>query len=83
MVISHDLCQDLGVSPEELKKRRTEDAKLDHWLVEYENVDQRTVNAEEANPVLVSDEELRAMKEERLVIKDKIMQQLQGSAAGD
>lgn len=83
MVISHDLCQDLGISPEELKKRRAEDPKLDHWLVEYENVDKRTVNAEVTNSVIVSDEELRALKEERLVIKDKIMQQLQDPEAED
>lgn len=76
MVASHDLCQDLGISPEDMDKHRARNPKLDSLVIEYDNIDQRTINAEVQNPGVVSDEEIRGLKEERRVIKDRIMQQL-------
>lgn len=76
MVASHDLCQDLGISPEDFSQRRTKNPKLDKLVGEYDEIDQRTVDAEVKNPNTVPDSELNALKEQRLVIKDRIMQQL-------
>lgn len=83
MVASHDLCQDLGVSPEELDKHRATNPTLDKLVADYQDVDQRTVNAEVQSPSLVSDDEIRGLKEQRRVIKDRIMQQLKYPEAGD
>jgi uncharacterized protein YdcH (DUF465 family) len=83
MVASHDLCQDLGISREDFSQRRASNAKLDKLADEYDAIDQRTVDAEVKNPNTVPDSELNALKEERLLIKDKIKQQLIQPAAKD
>ncbi len=83
MVASHDLCQDLGISTEELDQRRAQNAELDRLVIKYDNIDQRTINAEVQSPGVVGDDEVRSLKEQRLEIKDKIMQQLEDPGAGD
>lgn len=81
MVAAHDLCQDLGITQDELNQHRKDDPKLDKLVGDYENVDKRTVDAEQTNAAIISDEELVALKEERLKIKDQITQRLQDSQA--
>mgnify|MGYP003635866555 CR=1 FL=1 len=70
MVAAHDLCQDLGITQDDLSQHRKNDPKLNKLVADYEDVDKRTV-----------DEELVALKEERLKIKDQITQRLQDSQA--
>ena len=81
MVAAHDLCQDLGITQDELNQHRKDDPKLDKLVADYENVDKRTVDAEQTNAAIISDEELLALKEGRLKIKDQITQRVQNSQA--
>lgn len=81
MVAAHDLCQDLGITQEELSQHRKNDSTLDKLVADYDNVDKRTVDAEQTNAAIISDEELLALKEERLKIKDQITQRVQNSRA--
>lgn len=76
MAAAHDLAQDLEISHEELHQMRKDDPKLDDLVADYESVDKRTVDAETTNSVIIPDEELTAMKEERLKIKDEIMRRV-------
>ncbi|WP_339845847.1 DUF465 domain-containing protein [uncultured Halopseudomonas sp.] len=81
MVAAHDLCQDLGITQDDLSQHRKNDPKLNKLVADYEDVDKRTVDAEQTNAAIISDEELVALKEERLKIKDQITQRLQDSQA--
>ena len=64
-------------------QRRKDDPRLDELVAEYENLDRRIVDAEETTSTFISDEEMIAMKSERLDLKDQIMQRVQSSEAGN
>jgi uncharacterized protein YdcH (DUF465 family) len=74
MPVKHDLYADLGITKEELGKRRGGDAKLNALVDQYNELDAQIVSIEEKGDA--SDEELRTLKEKRLLAKDKIARQL-------
>ena len=69
MPVKHDLYEDLGVSKEDVHKRRAEDKRLDSLLTQYDDADANVLKAEKAS---ASDEEVENLKKKRLLIKDKI-----------
>lgn len=73
MPVKHDLYQDLGLSKEDVHKRRAKDNRLDSLLTQYDDADAKVLNAEKAS---ASDEEVENLKKKRLLIKDKIAQRL-------
>jgi uncharacterized protein YdcH (DUF465 family) len=76
MPVSHDLYQDLGCKKEEIEQKRSEDPKLDSLLNKYFAVDKEVVEAEDANSL--SDDDLKKLKEKRLVAKEQIVAKLNG-----
>jgi uncharacterized protein YdcH (DUF465 family) len=74
MPVKHDLYADLGVTKEELGKRRGGDAKLNALVDQYDDLDAQIVGIEDKGDA--SDDELRTLKEKRLLAKDKIARQL-------
>lgn len=74
MPVKHDLYADLGITKEELGKRRGGDAKLNALVDQYDELDAQIVGIEEKGDA--SDDELRTLKEKRLLAKDKIARQL-------
>jgi uncharacterized protein len=76
MPVKHDLYADLSITKDELTKRRSQDAKLDHLVGQYNAIDADIVKAEAGSSGDVSDDQLRKLKEKRLLAKDKIVQQL-------
>lgn len=74
MPVKHDLYADLGITKEELGKRRGGDAKLNALVDQYDELDAQIVGVEEKGDA--SDDELRTLKEKRLLAKDKIARQL-------
>jgi uncharacterized protein YdcH (DUF465 family) len=74
MPVKHDLYADLGITKEELGKRRGGDAKLNALVDQYNELDAQIVSIEEKGDA--SDDELRTLKEKRLLAKDKIARQL-------
>lgn len=74
MPVKHDLYADLGVTKEELGKRRGGDAKLNALVDQYDELDAQIVGIEDKGDA--SDDELRTLKEKRLLSKDKIARQL-------
>ncbi len=77
MPVKHDLFADLGITKEELSKRRSKDAKLNQLVEKYDALDADVVKAEEGSAGDVSDDQLKKLKEKRLLAKDKIVQQLE------
>ncbi|MDR6917236.1 uncharacterized protein YdcH (DUF465 family) [Pseudomonas sp. 3296] len=77
MPVNHDLYQDLKVSKEEIQQRRTKDPLLDSLINKYSQADAEVVKAETAKSDAPSDDQLKKLKEHRLLVKDKIVQQLQ------
>ena len=77
MPVPHNLYQDLHCSKEDIQQRRTKDPLLDSLLNKYQQVDADVVKAETAQSDAPSDEALKKLKEKRLQVKDKIVQQLQ------
>ena len=73
MPVKHDLYQDLGLSKEDVHKRRAQDNRLDSLLTQYDDADAKVLKAEKAS---ASDEEVENLKKKRLSIKDKIAQRL-------
>ncbi|CRL52314.1 MULTISPECIES: DUF465 domain-containing protein [Pseudomonas] len=80
MPVNHDLYQDLKVSKEEIQQRRTKDPLLDSLINKYSQADAEVVKAETAKSDAPSDDQLKKLKEHRLLVKDKIVQQLQASS---
>ncbi|HEX8590355.1 YdcH family protein [Pseudomonas sp.] len=78
MPVKHDLYADLSITKEELAKRKSGDAKLNALVEQYDELDAHIVSVEEAGDL--SDDELKTLKEKRLLAKDSIAQQL--NAAG-
>ncbi|CAH0126877.1 DUF465 domain-containing protein [Pseudomonas carnis] len=73
MPVKHDLYQDLGLSKEDVHKRRAQDNRLDSLLTQYDDADAKVLKAEKAS---ASDEEVENLKKKRLLIKDEIAQRL-------
>ncbi|WLG64737.1 DUF465 domain-containing protein [Pseudomonas sp. FP1762] len=78
MPVSHDLYQDLGCKKEEIEQKRSEDAKLDSLLNKYFEVDAEVVEAENAQSDAPTDDELKKLKEKRVIVKEQIVAQLAG-----
>ena len=74
MPVPHDLYQDLKRSKEEIQQKRTKDPLLDSLLNKYSLADAEVVKAEEAKS---SDDAVKKLKETRLMVKDKIVKQLE------
>ena len=77
MPVPHDLYQDLKLSKEDVQQKRTNDPLLDSLINKYVQADADVVNAETAKSDAPSDDALKKLKERRLQVKDKIVQQLQ------
>ncbi|MFG6203215.1 hypothetical protein [Pseudomonas retamae] len=78
MPVSHDLYQDLGCKKEEIEQKRSEDPKLDSLLNKYFDVDKAVVEAEKAQSDAPTDDELKKLKEKRVIVKEQIVSQLAG-----
>lgn len=78
MPVSHDLYQDLGCKKEEIEQKRSEDPKLDSLLNKYFDVDAEVVEAETAQSDAPSDDELKKLKEKRVIVKEQIVARLAG-----
>ncbi|MEB0048110.1 MULTISPECIES: DUF465 domain-containing protein [unclassified Pseudomonas] len=76
MPVTHDLFQDLSCTKEEIQQKRTKDPLLDSLLNKYSQADAEVVKAETATSNAPSDDALKKLKEKRLLVKDKIVQQL-------
>lgn len=81
MPVKHDLLKDLSVTPEVASKLRNENPHLDRLFAEYKDKDDQIVAAEKDNALGISDEALLKLKEQRLVIKDKIAGYFSASSA--
>jgi uncharacterized protein YdcH (DUF465 family) len=77
MPVTHDLYQDLKLSKEEIQQKRTKDPLLDSLINKYSQADAEVLKAESAQSDAPSDEALKKLKEKRVQVKDKIVQQLQ------
>ena len=73
MPVKHDLYQDLGLSKEDVHKRRAQDNRLDSLLTQYDDADAEVLKAEKAS---ASDEDVEKLKKKRLLVKDEIAQRL-------
>ncbi|KAF2394620.1 MULTISPECIES: DUF465 domain-containing protein [Pseudomonas] len=80
MPVPHDLYQDLKVSKEVIQQKRTKDPLLDSLINKYSQADAEVVKAETAKTDAPSDDALKKLKEQRLLVKDKIVKQLQASS---
>jgi uncharacterized protein YdcH (DUF465 family) len=76
MPVKHDLYKDLGLTKEQVAERTQNDGKLNKLLSDYRQIDTGVLDAESGSAGNVSDDELKKLKEERLKIKDKIVQRL-------
>ncbi|CAI8786171.1 DUF465 domain-containing protein [Pseudomonas sp. IT-P253] len=76
MPVPHDLYQDLKLSKEDIQQRRTKDPLLDSLINKYSQADAEVVRAETAKTDAPTDDALKKLKEKRLLVKDKIVQQL-------
>jgi uncharacterized protein YdcH (DUF465 family) len=84
MPVKHNLFADLNVTREQVEERRQGDEKLSRLLDEYNSADAAVLEAEDKT---AADDELKKLKEKRLLIKDKIVQQweypdTQGAGSG-
>ena len=77
MPVTHDLYQDLKLTKEEVQQKRTQDSRLDSLINQYSEADAEVVKAETATSDAPSDDTLKKLKEKRLQVKDKIVEQLQ------
>ena len=80
MPVIHSLTEDLNLSKEEIQQKRTKDPLLDSLINKYLQADAEVVKAETAKSDAPSDDALKKLKEKRLQVKDKIVQQLQASS---
>ncbi|WP_434650668.1 YdcH family protein [Pseudomonas sp. D1-2] len=71
MPVSHDLCQDLKCTEDDIQKKREKDKDLDALITRYSKIDTQVVKAEKPTAV-VTDDDLDKLKKERLRIKDDI-----------
>ena len=73
MPVKHDLYQDLGLSKDVIHERRASDKRLDSLLTQYDDADKEVLKAEAAS---ASDDDVEKLKKKRLLVKDKIVEQL-------
>ncbi|WP_456027229.1 DUF465 domain-containing protein [Pseudomonas capeferrum] len=73
MPVKHDLYQDLGLTKEVVHERRRGDDRLNTLLEQYDAADKKVLAFESSGG---ADEELEKLKKKRLLVKDKIVQQL-------
>ncbi|MCY1401664.1 hypothetical protein D9M71_167870 [compost metagenome] len=74
MPVRHNLYEDLKLTKEEVDQRRKTDDRLGSLLSKYEDLDKQVLDAEAQ---AAADDRLKKLKEERLLAKDKIVQQLE------
>ena len=72
MPVKHDLYKDLGLTKEQVAERTKTDRKLNQLLSDYGQIDTGVLDAESGSAGSVSDDELKKLKEKRLLIKDEI-----------
>ncbi|WP_285425524.1 DUF465 domain-containing protein [Pseudomonas sp. efr-133-TYG-103a] len=77
MPVKHDLLADLKIDKEELVKKRGNDPKLNQLVNDYDELDADIVKAEKGPSGSISDDDLKKLKEKRLLAKDKIVKQLE------
>ncbi|MCJ8203351.1 DUF465 domain-containing protein [Pseudomonas sp. RGM2987] len=77
MPVTHDLCQDLNCTKDQIQQKRSEDPRLDSLLQKYSQLDAEVVDAEKPASAALSDDALETLKKKRLQIKDEIVQRLQ------
>ncbi|MCS3839147.1 hypothetical protein HNR03_003755 [Pseudomonas sp. JAI111] len=80
MPVPHDLYQDLKISKEDIQQKRSKDPVLDSLINKYSQADAEVVKAETAKSDAPSDDVLKKLKEARVLVKDKIVKQLQSSS---
>jgi uncharacterized protein YdcH (DUF465 family) len=76
MPVKHDLLADLSISKDELVKHRSLDPRLNQLVDQYDEIDATVLKAEAAS---ADDDQLKKLKEKRLLAKDKIVRQLSSS----
>ena len=76
MPVKHDLFADLKLTKDEVTQRSRTDAKLQQLLSDYDEADSQVLDAEKGLAGGVGDDELKKLKEKRLLVKDKIVQRL-------
>ncbi|WP_166359899.1 DUF465 domain-containing protein [Pseudomonas akapageensis] len=74
MPVRHNLYEDLKLTKEEVEQRRKTDERLGTLLSKYEELDKQVLDAAAKS---APDDQLKKLKEERLLAKDKIVQQLE------
>ncbi len=79
MPVKHDLYADLSITKDELVKLRSRDARLNQLVDHYDTIDADIVKAESRSAGDVSDDQLKKLKEKRLLAKDKIVKQMNSS----
>lgn len=80
MPVKHDLFADLHLSKDDILARGKSDERLQHLLNEYQQADLNVVDAEKGLAGGIGDDDLKKLKEHRLLIKDRIASRLE---AGD
>lgn len=73
MPVIHDIYQDLSRSKEDIQQCRANDPHLNALFDKYSTIDAQVIQAEAA---AAADDEVRKLKEKRLLIKDEISQTL-------
>jgi len=76
MPVKHDLYADLSITKDELIKLRSADAKLNQLVDDYDTIDADIVKAEAGSAGDVSDDQLKKLKEKRVLTKEKIVNQI-------
>ncbi|MFJ4143638.1 DUF465 domain-containing protein [Pseudomonas sp. NPDC089734] len=74
MPVKHDLFADLKLTREEVVERSRSDAKLHQLLSDYEAADTQVLDAEKGVAGGIGDDDLKKLKEKRLLVKDRIVQ---------
>ena len=82
MPVPHNLYEDLRWTKEEIQKKSANDPLLSSLLTKYSEADADVVKAETATSDAPSDDVLKRLKEKRLQVKDKIVEQLQATTKG-
>ncbi|MFK3794978.1 YdcH family protein [Pseudomonas sp. NPDC088444] len=79
MPVKHDLYADLSITRDELVRLRSQDAKLNQLVDRYDALDADIVKAEAGSAGDVSEDQLKRLKEKRLLAKDEIVRHLPNS----
>lgn len=74
MPVKHNLFEDLKLTREEVDTRRKSDDRLSKLLNDYDAIDAEVLKAESA---AAADDQVKKLKEKRLLAKDRIVQQLE------